>query len=233
MKTKQNGFAVLESLLILVIIAIIGGTGYYVWRSKNQTNKTLDNASSASQSSTTGSQSQKKATPQPSATKLSLDGGNVSFNNPNAWSSTQSTGKCAISVDSKASCLDSLFVSPTDATKASAGDAFGVSVTVATYSNAVNLSDWYWNVYQGGEIQSDEDTVSGSSINGYDAYTRTQTDKSFTDKYYVLHKGSVAVVVFARLIDTDFTSSGSIAEQSDNTQYQPQLTNLVNSIAIK
>jgi uncharacterized protein (UPF0333 family) len=46
MKTinTQKGFAALESLLILIIIAIIGGTGYYVWHSKQQTDKTLSGA---------------------------------------------------------------------------------------------------------------------------------------------------------------------------------------------
>lgn len=47
MNKTQNGFAIIESLLILIIIAIIGGTGYYVWHSKSQTDKTLDNASNS------------------------------------------------------------------------------------------------------------------------------------------------------------------------------------------
>jgi hypothetical protein len=38
---KQNGFAVVEGLLILLLAGIIGGTGYYVWHSKQQTDKTL------------------------------------------------------------------------------------------------------------------------------------------------------------------------------------------------
>jgi hypothetical protein len=41
MNKTQNGFAVIESLLILVIVAIIGGTGWFVWHSKQQTDKTL------------------------------------------------------------------------------------------------------------------------------------------------------------------------------------------------
>jgi hypothetical protein len=41
---SQKGFAVLEGLLILVIVGIVGGTGYYVWHSKAQADKNLDNA---------------------------------------------------------------------------------------------------------------------------------------------------------------------------------------------
>ncbi|HEX5448017.1 MAG TPA: hypothetical protein VFW90_02335 [Candidatus Saccharimonadales bacterium] len=46
MNKTQKGFAALEGLLILIIIAIIGGTGWYVWHSKNQTDNTLDRAAS-------------------------------------------------------------------------------------------------------------------------------------------------------------------------------------------
>lgn len=44
MSKSQKGFALLEGLLILIIIAIVGGTGYYVLRSKNQTKETLNAA---------------------------------------------------------------------------------------------------------------------------------------------------------------------------------------------
>jgi|GEM_PF-5807843 len=50
MRTKQTGFAALESLLILIIISIIGGTGYFVWHSKNQASSALNNASNINQS---------------------------------------------------------------------------------------------------------------------------------------------------------------------------------------
>lgn len=44
MHKNQKGFAVVEGLLILAIIALIAGTGWYVWNSKNQTDKTLESA---------------------------------------------------------------------------------------------------------------------------------------------------------------------------------------------
>ncbi|HEX5448265.1 MAG TPA: hypothetical protein VFW90_03660, partial [Candidatus Saccharimonadales bacterium] len=43
MKTDQ-GFTVIEGLLILVIIAILGGTGWYVWHGKQQADKSLSSA---------------------------------------------------------------------------------------------------------------------------------------------------------------------------------------------
>jgi hypothetical protein len=51
MKLSQKGFAALEGLLILVIIVIIAGTGWYVWHSKSQADKNLNAAVNSSQSS--------------------------------------------------------------------------------------------------------------------------------------------------------------------------------------
>ena len=39
---KQSGFAVIELLLSLVVLSIIGFTGYYVWHAQKNTDKTLD-----------------------------------------------------------------------------------------------------------------------------------------------------------------------------------------------
>jgi hypothetical protein len=38
---KQDGFGSIESLLLLVIVCIVGFTGWFVWMSKNNTNKLL------------------------------------------------------------------------------------------------------------------------------------------------------------------------------------------------
>jgi hypothetical protein len=48
MNKKQNGFALLETFLIGVILAAIVGTGYYVWHSKNNANKTYSISSQVS-----------------------------------------------------------------------------------------------------------------------------------------------------------------------------------------
>jgi Tfp pilus assembly major pilin PilA len=66
---NQKGFAVLETLLILVIIAIIGGTGYFVWHSRNQTNNSLDNTTKVNQTD----QSQKSQSSNKSTVLTSYD----------------------------------------------------------------------------------------------------------------------------------------------------------------
>lgn len=48
MKKNQQGFSVVESLLILVVVGIIGFVGWYVWQAKNKTNKSPDTANQIS-----------------------------------------------------------------------------------------------------------------------------------------------------------------------------------------
>ena len=45
---KQSGFAVVELLLTLILLAIVGFTGYYVWHSQKQTDKTLNTTDKSS-----------------------------------------------------------------------------------------------------------------------------------------------------------------------------------------
>jgi hypothetical protein len=46
---NQAGFAAIEALLIVVILAIIGGTGYFVWHARQSTNDSLDKAAQSTQ----------------------------------------------------------------------------------------------------------------------------------------------------------------------------------------
>lgn len=49
--STQSGFAVLETVLILVIVAIIGGTGYYVYHANKKSNDVLKTSSAKSSNS--------------------------------------------------------------------------------------------------------------------------------------------------------------------------------------
>jgi hypothetical protein len=44
----QSGFAAVEALLVVVILAILSGTGYFVWHAKHSADKSLDSASQSS-----------------------------------------------------------------------------------------------------------------------------------------------------------------------------------------
>lgn len=50
LQRNQNGFTVVEALLVFVIVAIIGGTGWYVYNANKKTNSTYNEADRSSQS---------------------------------------------------------------------------------------------------------------------------------------------------------------------------------------
>lgn len=53
-KRDGDGFALAETLLVLVIIALIGFVGWFVIRAKHNTDKTLDTGSSQASSGKSG-----------------------------------------------------------------------------------------------------------------------------------------------------------------------------------
>jgi hypothetical protein len=51
MKINEKGFSAVEGLLILIIVSIIGGAGWYVWNANNKAQDSLDNADASSSTS--------------------------------------------------------------------------------------------------------------------------------------------------------------------------------------
>jgi hypothetical protein len=109
---NHKGFAALEGLLIFVIIAILGFTGWYVYSARNKTNQTLDNANAANNSTVKYSKSS-KATPS-GESKVSLDKtyeGDLSYGNdkhkisvkyPSSWV-VKNDGGAVVVTDNKGS----------------------------------------------------------------------------------------------------------------------------------
>lgn len=46
---RQSGFGLIEILLLVIVVGVLGGTGWYAWHSKNQTDKILGEASNTVQ----------------------------------------------------------------------------------------------------------------------------------------------------------------------------------------
>jgi len=56
-KFNQNGFAVVEGLLVVVVLAVIGGVGTYLWHSAKSSDKKLSTSSSSTSASPSFTQS--------------------------------------------------------------------------------------------------------------------------------------------------------------------------------
>lgn len=48
MKNGQKGFTLIETLLVLILLSIVGFTGYYIYHTKNNANSTYNNAAKTS-----------------------------------------------------------------------------------------------------------------------------------------------------------------------------------------
>jgi type II secretory pathway pseudopilin PulG len=86
---NSKGFTIIEGLLIMVILGILGGTGWYVWSSHNKTTDTLNNADSANSSVAdySKSKSNSKSTTDPTTgwTAYSNKDGDYSLKYPKTW----------------------------------------------------------------------------------------------------------------------------------------------------
>src|SRR5689334_22132151 len=82
-KLTSQGFAALEALLIVVIVAILGGTGYYVYHANQKTSDTLNSASKDAQSSPQKKSS--KVDPIANWTAFTSTKGQFSLKYPSSW----------------------------------------------------------------------------------------------------------------------------------------------------
>lgn len=84
MNKNQKGFSIVEGLLILIIIGLIGGTGWYVWHSKQTADKTYSTVATTS-SSVASTETQKKTDNYSGWSTCSDKADGVSFRYPSDW----------------------------------------------------------------------------------------------------------------------------------------------------
>jgi hypothetical protein len=80
----QQGFAVIEALLILLVVAIIGGTGFYVWHANKNSSDTFSAAAKVADSSPEAKTKAVKVNDETSGW-VSYTGSAISFKYPKAW----------------------------------------------------------------------------------------------------------------------------------------------------
>jgi hypothetical protein len=97
-QTNEDGFSAVEAILILIVVAIIGFAGWFVWHSQQATSKTLDAAnnssaaSSSKQSTTSKPSNQTQSDPYAGWKSYTLANSKISFKYPSAWQLSDSSG---------------------------------------------------------------------------------------------------------------------------------------------
>ncbi|HSX45765.1 MAG TPA: hypothetical protein VLG27_02040 [Candidatus Saccharimonadia bacterium] len=86
-KLNSKGFAAVEAALIVLIVAIVAGTGYYVWHAQNKSTDDLNQANSESDSTAVfKKKSGKKTAPvQEQLSSYSSKVGNLTLKYPSSW----------------------------------------------------------------------------------------------------------------------------------------------------
>ena len=86
MKTlDQKGFGIVQTLLLVIIIGLIGGTGYYVYNAQKDTNKSLDNANQTLEQLSKKNSSDEVKDAQEQWTEFNFNQQDVSFRIPDGW----------------------------------------------------------------------------------------------------------------------------------------------------
>jgi hypothetical protein len=98
LQNNQNGFSAVEALLLIVIVAIIGGTGWYVWHAKSNTNKalTVNNSSTPSFKKKAAPAATPAQVTDPTAgwTSYASKDGGFSLKHPNTWVTESNATAC-------------------------------------------------------------------------------------------------------------------------------------------
>jgi archaellum component FlaF (FlaF/FlaG flagellin family) len=176
-KHNQKGFAAVESLLILIIIAALVGVGAYVWRAQKQTNATLDAASKAAQSSHVTHDATDL-----SNTLASDPGKHVQVQVPKGWTATTlhgaGSGQCSFADASQTvenSCLINMEIS-SDAKP----DTLNFNYKI--FKTTDNISAWRTGTL-GTKCNEAKTTVNGYSV----SFCAADNTQSFSD--YVVSDG--------------------------------------------
>ena len=231
MKKNQNGFSMVEGLLILLIVGIIGFVGWYVWRSKNQTDKTLNTAattSNATNAAKTTSASQKNVcqivptTAAPDWKTFTDDKYKFSISYPSSWGADTSGG--AENNSSHTPILNSLQFTP----PGNQGPQYGIEVTAQSLTSSI--ADWKNSVK---EAQSNSAGTTFTIVNekscSFDGHNAESIDTKQAYGTTTVYDGEfyVAANGYSYKFSTGYQNS------SDPFKDNASLLGVVQSISIK
>jgi hypothetical protein len=125
-KLNSKGFSAVEGLLVLIVVGIIAGAGWYVWQARNNANSALDTANQTTSSIAKAKPTKKvEAVTDPTAdwTSFTSAAGKYSLKYPKNWVTATNPSSCSEGI---------LLVAPTVETVGKCGsEGFGEIAFVA------------------------------------------------------------------------------------------------------
>jgi len=221
-KLSSKGFSAIEALLILVIIGMIGGLGFYVYNFQKKTNQSVDNTKL---SKGNPEKTEKKEEPKQETSPISLYGGKVTLNVPKSWKTSDKKEPCEMGAGSPpdAICLSALQTAPPDFPNPNGGER---SLVVANLIKTnVTLQQVIDDIggYTGSPAAKFEVT------NGHEALFVRSTAGDTTDLFYAVRKGDL-VLTFTTFEKSSYRDSSNKIVHEDFTQYTSTIEDIVKSI---
>jgi len=225
MKQQQKGFTLIETLLVLTLVALIGLAGWYVW-SKNQEDKT-PTSDTKKQTHTAKKQS---VLDENNVLRLASD--SVALTLPEKWTYEVDTeGYCPMSATGDVDCIEGAWVLPDEKLPTIYGSGtehFGVRVGVYNNTHQRSPQLWLEQDFDGG-LAPAGDVVSHARINGYDAYFWKTSSSEITEINYVIAHENKVVYINTRTYEVEVIDGKTVG---DFRKFEPQIDALVKSIKI-
>lgn len=191
-KIDSNGIGAVEGLLILVIVGLVCGTGYYVF-SKN--NEDTNSKSAAQQASVTEDSSRKDAVPE-GWKEYTNDEYGFSFNLPGTWKVNESKLNPN---DSATKQLLSVSFAPSDSTH----DFMTVEVLDMKFDEMLK-NEWFndKNIFESQSPDRKEVTLNGHKGHQYMSY-------GDPDTFYTFYEVSGRLIIFNDSFGGDYNEKES------------------------
>lgn len=230
---KQEGFSIIEAVLILAVVALIGFVGWYAWHSKKQANNKTPEETNSATSTNSGQETKEE---QKTTKNITLADDSVTFEVPVKWMVEKDTNKCPAPPTATAHCVEGVSIFPDERLSTRYGNGtefFRFTVTVFENKNNTNPQSWLLNEYGDGPLDSG-DATSNDKINGYDGYFVEKTydgdGTSVHERYYVLGAKEKTVVIYARTYEPGQLLDGT--EVGDFRKFEPEIKKIAESVKI-
>jgi hypothetical protein len=174
-ENESQGFAAIETILILVVLGILGFTGWFVWHAKQNTDKSLDAASNSQQvkigtkKKISGTKSQERKDGDPCELEDGSKGAILTVHK-NAFSICQPDGWTLLHTE-----IEGAFFAPYDSIQYEAGQKPAVKAVGGSDNNyEFSISDIQGDHPSGFTLQNTRKTESGLPLSVY--YHATEAD---------------------------------------------------------